>query len=164
MSTFQIVLLVIMLILLAGVIAVYFIGRKAQKQQVQAQEQMDAVAQQVVLMIFDKKRLKLSQSGLPQAVIDQAPWYTKLAKVPIVKCKVATRQGDMAVRQTVNLIAEESIFDSIPVNKEVRATVSGLYITKVKQLHGKPLPVPEKKKKGLRAWALRKQKELNNQK
>ena len=34
----------------------------------------------------------------------------------------------------------------IPTKKEVKATVSGIYITDVKGLHGKPLPVPQKKK------------------
>ena len=52
--------------------------------------------------------------------------------------------------------------DEIPVKKEVKARVSGLYITSVRGLHGKTESEDgKKKKKGLRAWALRKQKELN---
>ena len=50
----------------------------------------------------------------------------------------------------MTLIADEQIFDEIPVKKEVKATVSGLYITGVKGLRG-PIEKPVKKKKGLRA-------------
>ena len=45
----------------------------------------------------------------------------------------------------MTLIADEAIFEEIPVKKEVKATVSGLYITAVKGLRG-PLEKPEGKK------------------
>ena len=32
-----------------------------------------ATAQTVTMLIIDKKRMRLNQSGLPQAVIDQTP-------------------------------------------------------------------------------------------
>ena len=64
----------------------------------------------------------------------------------------------------MTLICDAQIFGDIPVKKEVKATVSGLYITKVKGLHGKTEQKDTKKKKGgLRAWALKKQAELNEQ-
>jgi hypothetical protein len=50
----------------------------------------------------------------------------------------------------MSLIADEAVFDEIPVKKEVKATVSGLYITAVRGLRG-PIEKPEKKKKGFRA-------------
>lgn len=34
----------------------------------------------------------------------------------------------------------------VPVKKEVKATVSGIYITEVKGLHGKPIVAPPKEK------------------
>ena len=46
----------------------------------------------------------------------------------------------------MTLIADEQIYDDIPVKKEVKATVSGLYITGVRGLRG-PLEKPVKKKK-----------------
>ena len=52
--------------------------------------------------------------------------------------------------KVMTMIADEKIFDEIPVKKEVRATVSGLYITGVKGLRG-PLEKPPVKKKGFRA-------------
>jgi hypothetical protein len=43
------------------------------------------------------------------------------------------------------MISDEAIFDLIPVGKEVRATVSGLYITDVKGIRGALDSKPVKK-------------------
>ena len=43
-------------------------------------------------------------------------------------------------------MCEESIFESVPVKKEVKATVSGIYITAVKGPHGTAIVKPTKKK------------------
>ena len=59
------------------------------------------------------------------------------SKLPIVKAKVGPK--------VMTLIADEQIFDEIPVKKEVKASVSGLYITSVRGLRG-PLEKPAKKK------------------
>ena len=48
----------------------------------------------------------------------------------------------------MSLIADEQIFDEIPLKKEVKASVSGIYITAVRGIRG-PLEKP-KKKKGFR--------------
>ena len=45
-------------------------------------------------------------------------------KVPIVKAKIGPR--------IMSLICEDKIFDLIPVKKEIRATISGIYIMGVK--------------------------------
>ena len=125
-----------------------------QSRQDEQKQQMDAVAQQVSMLIIDKKKMKLKDAGLPEAVVSSTPWYAKGSKVPVVKAKVGP--------QVMSLICDAQIFDDIPVKKEVKATVSGLYITKVKGLHGKTEQQDnKKKKKGLRAWALKKQQELN---
>jgi hypothetical protein len=45
----------------------------------------------------------------------------------------------------MSLICDEKIFDSVPTKKEVKASVSGIYVTEVKGLHGK-VQAPEQKK------------------
>ena len=45
----------------------------------------------------------------------------------------------------MSLIADEAIFEEIPVKKEVKASVSGIYITSVRGLRG-PIEKPAKKK------------------
>ena len=137
MSTVTIVLLVILVILIAAVIALYFFGKKAQKKQDEQQAQIQANKQTVSMLVIDKKRMPLKDSGLPQMVIDQTPKMMRRAKLPIVKAKVGPR--------IMTLICDAAIFDQIPVKKEVKATVSGIYITEVKGLRG-TVKVEAKKK------------------
>ena len=145
MNTGTIVLLVILAVLLVAVIVLYFLGKKAQKRQAEQQEQLEAMKQTVSMLIIDKKRMKLKDSGLPQAVIEQAPRLMRGSKLPIVKVKVGP--------QVMSLVCDEKIYDQVPVKKEVKATVSGIYITSVKGLHGKQ-PAAEQKKKGFFKRAL----------
>lgn len=144
MSTWQIVMLVILVVLLAAVIALYFLGKKAQSRQAEQQEQIDAMKQTVSMLIIDKKRMKLKDAGLPQMVIDQTPKLMRGSKLPVVKAKVGP--------QIMTLISDEKIFESIPVKKEVKAVVSGIYITDVKGLHGKNPTVAPQKKSGFKKW------------
>lgn len=138
MKTLGIVLLVIVIILAVVLIALYFLGRKAQKKQDEQQAQIDAAKQTVSMLIIDKKRMKMKESGLPAAVIAQTPKIMRGSKLPIVKAKVGP--------QILSLVCDEKIFNAVPVKKEVKAVVSGIYITDVKGLHGKAAPKEVKKK------------------
>ncbi len=140
------ILLIILLILVIGLVILYFVGRKMQKKQAVQQEQMEAAKQTVTMLIIDKKRLPIKQSGLPQMVIDQTPKLMRRSKLPIVKAKVGPR--------IMTLVSDAAIFDTIPVKKEVKAVVSGIYIMEVKGVRG-PLETVQKKK-GF--WARTKEK------
>ena len=137
MNTLTIVLLVILVVLVGVLIALYFFGKKAQKKQEEQQAQIEAAKQTVSMLVIDKKRLRIKESGLPQMVIDQTPKMMRRTKLPIVKAKIGPKISI--------LIADEKIYEQIPVKKEVKATISGIYITGVKGLRG-PLETPEKKK------------------
>ena len=137
MNTLSIVLLVILAVLIIAVVVLYFLGKKAQKRQTEQQEQIDAMKQTVSMLIIDKKRMKIKESGLPQMVINQTPKLMRGTKLPIVKAKIGP--------QIMTLVCEEKIFDSVPVKKEVKAVVSGIYITDVKGLLGKAPVAPPKK-------------------
>ena len=156
MSTGWIILIVVLVIVGALTVGLYCLGKRAEKKQEEQNAQVEATAQNVSMLIIDKKRLRIKDSGLPEAVIAQTPFYARMSKLPIVKAKVGPK--------VMTLICDATIFDDIPVKKEVKARVSGLYITSVRGLHGKNDTTDTKKKKGLRAWALRKQKELNESK
>lgn len=138
MTTGQIVLLIILAVLIIAVAAIVIFGKKMQKKQAEQQALLDANRQNVSMLVIDKKRMKLKDAGLPQAVMDQAPKMMRRAKLPIVKVKIGP--------QIMSLISDEKIFDEIPVKKEVKAVVSGIYITEVRGLHGRPEPKPTKKK------------------
>ena len=137
MSTGLIVAIVIAVILIAAIVALVIIGKKAQKRQEEQQVQLDAMKQTVTMLIIDKKRMKLNEAGLPQAVIEQTPKLLRRSKLPILKVRVGSR--------VMSLICDEKIFDSVPVKKEVKASVSGIYVTEVKGLRGKTQVTEEKK-------------------
>lgn len=148
-STGTIVTLIIIAVLIGLMVVLYFMGKKAQAKKEEQDAQMAAVAQTVSMLIIDKKKMKIKDSGLPQAVIDQTPWYARRTKLPVVKAKVGPR--------VMTLIADEAIFTDIPVKKEVKATVSGIYITGVKGLRG-PLDKPAEKK----SWRVKLQEKYNS--
>jgi len=148
MSTGWIVSIVIAVVLVALIIVLYFLGKKAEKRQAEQQAQMEQYKQTVSMLIIDKKRMKLTESGLPQSVVEQTPKLMRRAKLPIVKAKVGP--------QIMSLVCDEKIFESVPVKKEVKAVVSGIYITEVKGLHGKTESTVVKKK-GFKAWVERMQ-------
>lgn len=137
MKTWQIVLLVITAVLLIALVVLYFLGKKAEKKQAKQQEKLDAVAQNVTMLIIDKKRMKLKEAGFPAVVVENTPKYLRRSKVPVVKAKIGPK--------IMTLMCEESIFPLIPIKKEVKAVVSGIYITSVKGIRG-GLETPQKKK------------------
>jgi len=134
MKIFLIVLLVIVVIF----IILYFLGKKAQKKQAEQQAMLEQSKQTVSMLIIDKKRMKIKDAGLPSIVMEQTPKLMRNSKLPIIKAKVGP--------QIMSLICDEKIFDYVPVKKEVKAVVSGLYVIGVKGLHGKNDALPVKKK------------------
>jgi hypothetical protein len=136
-STGLIVFIIVAVILAAIIVALVILGKRAQKKQDEQKAQLDAMKQTVTMLIIDKKRMKLNEAGLPQAVLEQTPKLLRRSKLPILKVRVGNR--------VMSLICDEKIFDSVPVKKEVKASVSGIYVTEVKGLHGK-VKAPEEKK------------------
>ncbi len=131
------VLLIILVILVIVLAVLYFLGKKAQKKQEAQQAQIEAAKQTVSMLIIDKKRMPLKETNLPQAVIDQTPKMMRRMKLPVVKAKVGPR--------IMTLISDEKVFELIPVKKEVKAEISGIYIVGVKGVRG-ALEAPVKKK------------------
>lgn len=121
---------IITMVVIAGIIVgLYFLGKRAQKKQAEQQEMMQANKQTVSMLIIDKKRMRMKDAGLPQMVLQQTPKMMRRAKLPIIKVKIGP--------QIASLVCDEKIFDSIPVKKEVKASVSGIYVLEVRGLHGK---------------------------
>ena len=109
MSTGFIVLIVVLVVLVAVMIGLYFLGKRAEKKQAEQNAQVEATAQNVTMLIIDKKKLRMKDSGLPEQVIAQTPFYAKMSKLPIVKAKVGPK--------VMSLICDATIFDDIPVKR-----------------------------------------------
>ena len=139
MKTFFIVLGIIVLVLAILLVVLYFLGKNLQKKQASQQEAMDAAAQQMNLYIIDMKMMKAMDANLPKMVTEQIPKYMRRAKLPIVKAKVGPR--------VMSLICDAKVFDTIAPKQEVKATVSGLYITAAKRIRGPIVETDPKKRK-----------------
>ncbi|MBR0091895.1 MAG: hypothetical protein IJP92_09365 [Lachnospiraceae bacterium] len=145
LTVFLIILAVVAVVLLV----LYIVGRRLQKKQEGSQEQLAAAAQQVTMFIIDKKMMKLKESGLPDSVMEQASALQRRAKVPVLKVKIGP--------QIMNLVCDNAIFDQVPVKKEVKASLSGIYVNSVKGLHGPIAPQEQTKKGRFARWTQRMQ-------
>ena len=139
MKTFFIVLGIIVIVLAILLVVLYFLGKNLQKKKASQQEAMDAAAQQMNLYIIDMKMMKAMDANLPKMVTEQIPKYMRRAKLPIVKAKVGPR--------VMSLICDAKVFDTIAPKQEVKATVSGLYITAAKRIRGPIVETDPKKRK-----------------
>ena len=150
METWQIILIVVAVVMVGIMVALYFFGKKMQKRQAEQDEQIAQHKQTVTMLIIDKKMMKLKDAGLPQAVIAQTPKLMRGSKLPIVKAKVGP--------QILSLVCDAKIFDTIPVKKEVKASVSGIYITDVKGIRGNIKQEDSKKKQSkFKQWVAKMQ-------
>lgn len=139
MSTLMIVVLIVLLVLGILLVVLSIFGNKMQKKQIAQKEMMKEAAQLVSMLVIDKKMMKIKEAGLPKQVLEQTPKRFRNSKLPIVKAKVGP--------QTINLICDDGIYDDLPTKCEVKAMVSGIYITEVKSIRGKKKKQAEEPKK-----------------
>ena len=144
----SVIVLIVAVVVTAGIlIALYFFGKKAQKKQDEQNALLQENKQYANMLVIDKKKLKITESGLPQQVIDQTPKYLRWQKLPIIKAKVGP--------QIVTMICDDKIFDELPIKKEIKGGISGLYLVDFKAAHGKLVlddSKKKKKKKGPARW------------
>ena len=142
MPTWLIVILSILAVVLVAFIVLMIVGSRLQKKANSQQEALASAAQTVSMLIIDKKKLKIAEANLPKVVTDQVPKYARRAKFPIVKARVVGGGS-----KPMNLIADAAVFDILPVGKECKVVVSGIYITEIKSVRGGAIPAPPKKDK-----------------
>jgi hypothetical protein len=128
MKTTLLVLLIVVVVAIVIMLVLYFLGNKLQKKQSESEEQMKAAAQTFSILVIDKKKMKLTEANLPKIVLEQTPKYLRRSKVPIVKAKIGPK--------VMSLMCDAKVFDLIPIKKEIKAVISGIYITDVKGLRG----------------------------
>jgi len=139
MDVFLTVLAVILVVVVIALIVLFFVGRRLQKKQDANQAQIDAAAQTMNFFIIDKKKMKLSEAGLPKVVTEQTPKYLRRAKLPMIKVKVGPR--------VMSLICDAKVYETIAPKQEVKATVSGIYVTSAKRIRGPIVESDPKKRK-----------------
>lgn len=135
MEIFLIILLVLVIILLV----LFVVGKRLQKKQESQQASIEASAQTMNFFIIDKKKMKITEAGLPKMVLDQTPKYMRRTKLPILKVKIGPR--------VMSLICDQKVFQTLAPKQEVKATVSGIYVTAAKRIRGPVVELDPKKRK-----------------
>ena len=138
LSTPAIVLIVVLVVLVAALAFLTFWGNKQQKKAETAQQQIEAAAQPMTMLVIDKKKMKIKEANLPKIVYEQTPKYMRWAKVPVVKAKIGPK--------VMTLMADERVFQALPVKTEAKVVISGIYITEIKSVRGGAVPAAPKKK------------------
>ena len=144
---FMIVLAVLVVIL----IVLFILGRKLQKKQESQQASIEATAQTMNFFIIDKKMMKLTEAGLPKVVLEQTPKLMRRTKLPILKVKIGPK--------VMSLICDQKVFETLAPKQEVKASVSGIYVTSAKRIRGPIVETDPKKRKAAEKLAKKEAKQ-----
>ena len=144
MSTGWIIFIVVLVVFIVLLVLLYFAGKKMQAKQEEQKAMVEANKQTVSLLVIDKKRMKIRDAKLPSEVMAQMPKISRNMKAPLVKVKIGP--------QIMTLFCDEGIFDMVPMKKEIKAEVSGMYLVGVKGIHGTKIQKEVKKKSKFKQW------------
>ena len=144
MSTGWIIFIVVLVVFIVLLVLLYFAGKKMQTKQEEQKAMVEANKQTVSLLVIDKKRMKIKDAKLPAEVMAQMPKISRNMKAPLVKVKIGP--------QIMTLFCDEGIFDMVPMKKEIKAEVSGMYLVGVKGIHGTKIQKEVKKKSKFKQW------------
>ncbi|MBR4314294.1 MAG: hypothetical protein IKP66_05225 [Lachnospiraceae bacterium] len=133
-SAWQIVLIVLGVIA-AILVILYFVGSKLQTRQANADKAMQQMSMVVSLLVIDKQKLRVKDSGLMKQVQDAIPAYIRWRKFPIVKARVI-KANIAGGAQVMSFICDPKVFKIMPVKTEVKVTIAGIYITKLHSAKG----------------------------
>ena len=132
----------VLLILLAIVAALLFFlnkwSKKVQKRHDEQQEQIQSYKQTYSMLVIDKKKMRIGDAGFPDYVLAQMPRYSRIFKFPVVKAKVGPK--------VMTFLTDKDVFEQIPLKKEIKADISGLYIVGIKSIRGGVIGQDTKKK------------------
>lgn len=81
--------------------------------------------------------MRLKDANFPKIVLEQTPKIYRRHKVSVVKVKIGPK--------ILTMMCDDRIFDSIPVKKEIKAVINGIYIMEVKGLRSNLEAAPKKK-------------------
>lgn len=133
-NAWQIVLIVLGVIA-AILVILYFVGTRLQTKQANADKAMQQMSMVVSLLVIDKQKLRVKDSGLMKQVQDAIPAYIRWRKFPIVKARVI-KANIAGGAQVMSFICDPKVFKIMPVKTEVKVTIAGIYITKLHSAKG----------------------------
>lgn len=116
--------IIIFVVFIVAFVILYFVGKKMQVKVKDQQAMIDQSKMTTSILVIDKKKMRIKDSTLPKVVQDQVPFYLRLRKVPLVKAKIGPK--------IMTLMCDEKVFKNIPVKKQVKVDIAGMYIVGIK--------------------------------
>ena len=128
MSTGWIITIIILAAGIAAILILNMMSKRIQKRHDAQQEQINSYKQTYSMLVIDKKKMRMQEAGFPDYVVAQMPRLSRMFKYPVVKAKVGPK--------VMTFITEKQVYEQIPVKREIKADVSGLYITGIRSVRG----------------------------
>ena len=132
-----IIILGVAIVLVAA--ALYFLNRWSYQKMSQQTEAVERAKMTTSIFVIDKKKDKITNVNLPKVILEQMPKYYKLLKFHFVKAKVGP--------QIVTLMCEKKVFNAIPLKKNIKVDLAGIYIVEIKGMKTQEAYKKEKKEK-----------------
>ena len=122
MSTGDILILIVLIIGLV-LSLLFYLNKKVTKKVGQQQSLIDRSKQTTSIFVIDKKHTKITDVNMPKMVIQQMPKFYKLIKMYFVQAKIGP--------QIVTLMCDKKNFNVIPLKKNIKVELAGIYIVNV---------------------------------
>jgi len=123
LKTMDIIIIVIVVIAIIA-FALYQLNKWAAKKASQQQEYVESSKMEASIFVIDKKHEKADKVNLPKAVSSKLPRIYKIMKMYFVQAKVGP--------QIVTLMCDKKVFNYLPIKKNVKVELAGMYISSVK--------------------------------
>ncbi len=118
--------LILVIVLAAAIAGLYFLSRWSSKKYDEQQTQIQKVKERATIYVIGKKHDYAKNVNLPKIVTEQMPKLGKAVKMYFVQAKVGP--------QIITLITDKNVYNAIPVKRNVRAEIAGLYIVSIEGL------------------------------
>lgn len=112
--------LILIVILGAAAAGLYFLNKKASKKMAEQQSVIDSNRMVQSIFIIDKKKDYAKNVNLPKMVQEQLPRLMKLRKSYFVQAKIGP--------QIMTFMCEKKVYNQLPVKKNVKVELVGIYI------------------------------------
>lgn len=133
------IIFLVFLVVIAVVAILYFLNKWATKKMGEQQSLIEHTRTVTNIYVIDKKRDKPTNVKLPKAAIEQMPKYSKMMKMYFVQAKIGP--------QILTLMCEKKVFNALPVKKNVKVGLSGIYIVDMVGMKSEKQLKDEKKAK-----------------
>ncbi len=130
------ILLIVTIVVVLVVVLLYQLNKKSMRRMIQAQDFIDQNRMTVQIFVIDKKQERPSPSNMPKAVFAQMPAAVKRKKANLIRAKAGSK--------IVTFICDKPVYEVLPVKKNVKVVVAGMYIVSVVGMN-----LADKKKKSI---------------